>query len=58
MTNNHLTELVKNTKPSPAPTKSVYCGEWIAFDFAVGKDETATLMMTKEAYELITQDNK
>ncbi|SNY95560.1 hypothetical protein [Halomonas sp. hl-4] len=56
-TTQKLKETVQQLTPAPAPWKTQRSGEHVAFDVAIGKDETASVTMTKEAYDaLMSQD--
>lgn len=52
-----LKELIAGDKLFPAPKRSEFVGEHYQFLVGIGDDETATITMTKEAYELLMANN-
>ncbi|SDI28097.1 hypothetical protein SAMN04487867_10475 [Vreelandella titanicae] len=56
-TTQKLKEAVEQLTPKPEPWKTQRAGEHVEFLVAVGNDETASVTMTKEAYDtLMSQD--
>ena len=46
-----LKDLLIELTPFTAPMKREYVGEYVEFVIGIGKDETATVTMSKEAFE-------
>jgi len=54
-----LLEVITRTKVLPAPTSTIRYGKHLEWLVAIGKDETATITMTVDAYdELLKRQNK
>jgi len=48
-----LKDFLKDLTPFTTPIKREYVGEHIEFIIGIGNDETATITMSKEAFETL-----
>ncbi len=53
-----LRSAIQGLKILKAPTRTSRVGDWVEFLIEIGKDETAFITMTKEAYEILVSKEK
>jgi hypothetical protein len=49
----HLWQIIRDKKRVKAPKKTTRTGDWYEFLVAIGDDNTASILMTKDDYEVL-----